>query len=322
MTNVLVCGISGFVGRNIFERLSQRPELRVFGTYFQNRPPYADEKAWFGKLSCADLTLLDHARFVTRNMDIIIHAAAKTDGASTVNQNPAEYFPDNIRINTNLIQAACENKVGHFIFMSCSVMYPHTNRPLKEIEDDIYRVYPPYFMGARVKAFAEDLCRFFSELNKTRFTIIRHCTTYGPYDKFGPRGHACPAIIAQTLDAQNGTVHLYGAGREKRDLLYVSDLVRFIEMALDRPGNNYEVFNVGLGKSVSIRELAEKIIEISGRKLELKFDTSQPGMATDMMLDIGKAQEILDWQPKVSLEDGLKQAVAWYRNRTYALEPR
>ena len=318
MTNVLVCGASGFIGRNIFEKLSRRPELRVFGTYFKNRPLYADKKPWFGKLNYTDLTDLDQARTLTKNMDVVIHAAAKTDGASAVNQNPAEYFPDNIRINTNLIQAACENKVRHFIFMSCSVMYPHTNRPLKETEDDIYRVYPPYFMGARVKVFAEDICRFFSELNKTRFTIIRHCATYGPYDKFCPRGHACPAIIAQALDTQNGTVYLYGTGREKRDLLYVSDLVRFMEMTLDRSGNNYEIFNVGLGKSVSIRELAEKIVQTSGRKLELKFDTSQPGMATDMMLDISKAQEILDWRPKVSLEEGLKQTIAWYRNRTYA----
>lgn len=313
MTKVLVCGASGFIGRNIFERLSQRSDLKVFGTCFKNRPLDAAQKPWLGNLSYADLTELGFARTLTRNIDVVIHAAAKTDGASAVNQNPAGYFPDNIRMNTNLIQAACENGVRRFIFMSCSVMYPHAVRPRKETEADIYNVYPPYFMGARVKVFAEDFCRFFSELTETRFTIVRHCTTYGPHDKFGPKGHALPAIIAQAENSTDGTIALYGAGQEKRDLLHVSDLVSFIELALDRQSHKYEIFNVGLGQSVSIKEMAEKIIEASGRRLKINVDPTRPGMNIDMMLDIGKARQILDWRPKVSLEEGLKQTIDWYK---------
>ena len=305
-TTILVCGASGFIGRNIFESLSKRPDLIVYGTCLSDRPI-------LGELIPADMTDYESARLLTKGMDIVIHAAAKTDGASAVNKNPAGYFPDNIRINTNLIQASCDNNVRHFIFMSCQVMYPHTSRPTKETEADIYNVYPPYFMGARVKVFAEDFCKFYSEISETSFTVIRHCTTYGPYDKFGPKGHACPALIAQAVNSTDGTITLYGASEEKRDLLYVSDLIRFIEIALDRTGNKFEIFNVGLGRSVSIKEMAEKIIEASGRQLEIKFDMTKKSMAIDMMLDISKAQKILGWQPEVSLEEGLKQTIDWYK---------
>ena len=307
---ILICGASGFIGRNIFETFRLNQNFEVHGTYLNQQP--VNIKPWVQNLYRVDLTNTDNARTLTAGMDVVIHAAAKTDGAETVNKNPAGYFPDNIRINTNVIQAACENKVGHLVFMSCPVMYPHTSKPLNEDGANIYNVYPPYFFGARVKVLAEDLCKFFSGITDTKFTIVRHCATYGPYDKFGANGHACPAIIAKVIKSTDGTLTLNGNGLEKRDLLYISDLVRFIEMAIERQVGQYEIFNVGLGKSVSITTLAEKIIEASGKQITVQYDLTKQNMATDMMLDIAKAEKLIGWKPGISLEEGLRRTLDWY----------
>lgn len=178
MKKILVCGASGFIGRNIFEALSKKLDSKVYGTYFNSQVPENEDLDWI------DLTNKKYVLEATRGMDVIIHAAAVTDGSAAVNLDPAGYIADNIRINTNIAEAAYKNKISHLIFMSCSVMYPHSSKPLKESEADLSKIHPRYFMGARLKVFAENLCKFYAGLGETRFTIIRHSNIYGPYDKY------------------------------------------------------------------------------------------------------------------------------------------
>jgi GDP-L-fucose synthase len=306
---VLICGASGFIGRNLFEALTLNPRLDVYGTYWKNKFSQSN------KLVQVNLTDAESARTVTRNMDVVINCAAITDGSGAVASNPAGYVMDNIRINSNLIEAAFINKIRHFIFLSCSVMYPSSNQPLKEDEHDLNNIHPKYFMGARMKVFSEDLCRFYASLGMTKYTAIRHTNIYGPYDKFDLiRGHVLSATIVKVMEAES-QITIWGQGTESRDFLYVLDLIRFITKVFNKQENNFEIFNVGYGKTCTINELAEKIIFCSGKKLDILHDVTKPTIGTQMNIDVQKAKQIVGWKADIGLSEGLVMTLDWYRNQ-------
>lgn len=311
---VLVCGASGFIGRNLFQSFSARQDLEVYGTYLKNNTHSQLELSHH--LQQADLTDNNWAKVVTKGMDMVINAAATTDGygAIAASTDPSSYIDDNIRINNNLIRAAHLNKVSHFIFISCSVLYPGGNIPLKEEEADIYRTHPKYRMGAEMKVFFEDLCRYYSGLNTTKYTIIRPGNLYGSYDKFDlKRGHVLAANIEKVMTAKNQII-VWGDGQERRDFIYIQDFIDFVNKAIEKQQAKYEIFNVANGKTYSVKELVEKIIKISGKKLEIDYDTSKPSIHVNITMNISKAFNVLGWKPNIDLEEGLRQTIRWYLN--------
>lgn len=303
---VLVCGASGFIGRNFFEFLSRRADLEVYGTYLTNedlnkQPPHR-------RLWRVDFTNLESARKITSGFDIIINAAAMTDGSGAVKTHPEKYIAASNRINANLIEAAHDNDTPQFIFLSCTMMYPSSSRPLSEEEIELTNIY------AWIKVFAEQLCQFYSKLGRTKYTAIRHSNIYGPYDKFDlNRGHVFGATITKVMtSADGGKVIMWGHGSEKRDFLNISDLLKFVELVMDKANHEYDVFNVGLGRSFSVKELVERIVSFSGKKLTIEWDISKPSANNEILIDIRKAERILGWQPTIDLDEGIRQTIDWY----------
>jgi len=310
MRKVLICGASGFIGRNLFESLSQRSDMDVYGTYLSRRFSKSE------KLIKADLTDKEWARTVTQRMDIVINCAAITDGSGAVASNPERYITDNIRINTNVIESAYENKVSNFIFLSCSIVYPWINRnPAKEQDVDLANIHPQYFMGSRLKLFSEDLCLFLSGLsnNRTGFTIIRHSNLYGPHDKFNlDKSHVFAATLTKIMEAREGqTINVWGHDKQSRDFLHISDFVRFIDVLINIKTINYQTINAGSGKLTLIRDVASKINSVSGRNLPIKFDLSKPSIDTSIFLELSKAKS-LGWQPEIDIDQGIRQTIDWY----------
>ena len=122
------------------------------------------------------------------------------------------------------------------------------------------------------------------------------------------------ATITKVLTAQNdNSLTLWGNGQEKRDLLYVSDLVDFVEMVLDKQDYAFEIFNAGYGSSISVNDLVSKIVKISGKRLSVKHDLSKPTIPVNITLDISKAKEKFGWRPQVSLDEGITRTIDWYR---------
>ena len=163
---VLVCGASGFIGRNIFEHLSKNLKLDVFGTFFNNKDFINDRGN--PRLRRADLTDRKVAKIVTYGFDCIINAAAMTAGSIAIKTRPEIYIAASNLINVNLIEAAHENNTPQLIFLSCTMMYPSSDRPLQEEETELTGIY------AWVKVFAEQLCQFYAGLGRTRYTTVRH----------------------------------------------------------------------------------------------------------------------------------------------------
>ncbi|MDO8302062.1 MAG: NAD-dependent epimerase/dehydratase family protein, partial [Sedimentisphaerales bacterium] len=241
---ILVCGATGFVGRNLAERLAERDDCEVTGTYFKTEP-YPNPKIKFVK---ANLTNKEDVDNVVSGADVIVQVAAVTTGAQDVVTRPYIHVTDNAIMNARILQAAFDHNVPHHIFISCTAMYPpNIGRSLVETDLDYGAIYGKYFGGAWTKVYVEKLCEFYSRLKKTKFTVVRHSNVYGPYDKYDlDRSHVFGATITKVVTNTDGTLLVWGDGSEERDLLYVSDLIDFIESAIGTPEkSDFEIYNVG-----------------------------------------------------------------------------
>lgn len=307
---ILICGASGFIGYNLLEYLSKRKDFEVVGTYKTNM--YGRINPGDKRLIKADLTDKKQVEIITRGVDVIIQAAANTSGAKDVIERPYIHVTDNVLMNTLLFRAAHDNNVSQVIFYSCTIAYPNTNKPLKETDMDLNRDFGKYFGAGWMKVYTEKQCEFYSRLGRTKYTAIRHSNIYGPYDRFDlERSHVCGATITKVMTAKN-KITVWGEGKEERDLLYISDLARFTELVIDKQDYAYDVFNVGLGKVISVKELVKKIISLSGKKLEIKYDKNGPSIGTKIQINTNKAMEKFDWRPRVDLDEGLKKTIEWY----------
>lgn len=315
---ILVCGASGFIGGNIYRALVKEENLDVSGTYLNNWIwPSKSRKRYK-----SNLTLKNEVEglFEINNWDCVIHAAAVTDGYKAVSQNPAKYIADNMVMNTILGEAAYKSKIPHFIFMSCTTVYPHfLNRPVNE-GDVVFKkdqLHRSYFGGAWVKLAAENLYQYFSMLNpEFKVTIIRHSNIYGPYDKFDlDRGHVLAATIIKTAKATD-TIHMFGTGKEKRDFLFIDDLTRFIKIIVSYPekmASNFEVYNLGYGLSCSIEHMVDYVKQAANRpELKVCFEGGPLSIDSNLELDISKAGS-MGWMPLTDLNKGIKMTYDWYK---------
>jgi nucleoside-diphosphate-sugar epimerase len=194
-------------------------------------------------------------------------------------------------------------------------MYQPSDTPVKETDFDANKeIYPSYFGVGWTKVYIEKMCEFYSRLGHTKYTVIRHSNIYGPYDKFDlEKSHVFGATITKVMTANDGKIVVWGSGEEERDLLYVSDLVDFVKLAVDKQESAFELYNVGYGNSVSINDLVRQIIASSGKDLRIEHDLTKPTIKTKLCLDITKAKNSLGWSPKVSLSEGIQKTIQWYK---------
>ena len=311
---VLICGASGFIGRNIAERLAKRDDLKVYGTYFETKPSIKGVS-----LTRVDLTRANEVNQIITGKDIVIQAAAVTSGSRDIVTKPYLHVTDNAIMNSLIFKSCFDNRVKHVVFFSCTVMYPSKKTPVRE-QDFNYEITDKYFGVGWTKVYLEKMCEFYSKIGDTKYTAIRHSNIYGPFDKYDlDKSHFFGATITKVLRARDnppageaGKIIVWGDGSEKRDLLYVSDLVDFVEDILKKQKEPFELVNIGLGKAYCVKDVVKKIIEISGKKIKLEFDTSKPTIKFNLAVNIEKARRKYNWKPKVSLEDGIKKTISWY----------
>ncbi len=309
---ILICGSTGFIGRNLAEYFAKRDDVQVCGTYFESEPLNIPKV----KMVYADLRSKEDVDKALDGMDIVIQAAATTSGAKDIFSKPWYHVTDNAVMNAYLFRSAYENNVGHLIFLSCTIMYQSSDDPLKEDDFDANAdVNSAYFGGAWTKVYNEKMCEFYSGIGGAKYTVIRHSNIYGPYDKYDlDKSHVFGATMTKVMAAKEGDkVLVWGTGEEERDLLYVSDLVDFIELAIDKQKSKFELLNAGYGSSISISGLVRKIIEHSGKNLDIEYDRTKPSIKTKLSLDTARANKILGWSPKTSIDDGIIKTMTWYK---------
>ena len=311
MKRVLVCGATGFIGRNLAERFVRHGGYQVTAVC-NRRPPFElPGLRWEN----ADLTDSAQAARVVRNTDFLIQAAATTSGAAEIAARPYLHVTDNAVMNSHIFRAAFENRVEHVIFFSCSIMYGSSDAPLAETDfDPRTGPGPQYFAAGWTKVYLEKMCEFYAGMSGAKYTVIRHSNVYGPHDKFDlERSHVTGATITKVMTARDGRVTVWGNGEETRDLLYVDDLADFVERALERQPGRFGLYNCGWGMPVSVGALVRKIVEKSGRRVSVVYDPARPTIKTNIHLDCSKAERELGWRANTSLDDGIARTIEWWR---------
>jgi len=313
---VLVCGATGFMGRNIAEYFAKLDGFQVYATGLKRTL-----KGWpSDRFYKADLTNREQVKnlFESEQFDIVIQAAATTSGSKDIIEKPYLHVTDNAVMNSLILQACYDYNVGHFLFLSCGVMYNPERSPVTE--EDFYLdegIFNKYFGVGWTKVYVEKMCQFFAGLGKTKHTAIRHSNTYGPYDKYDlEKSHMFGATITKVMNAEDGgEIVVWGDGLgTERDLLYVDDVVDFIHKAIEKQTDNYKLYNVGYGTSFSVKEIVEKIIAASGKSINITHDLTKPSINTKLALISDKALKELGWFPKFTLDEGIAKTIEWYKN--------
>jgi len=310
MKNLIILGASGFVGKNLLNFFSKK-KYNVTAVYFRKKI----NKIKGVKLIKADLTKYNQCIKVLKNQDIVLQCAATTSGSNTIIHRPYEHVTDNAIMNSYLLRASYELNIKHFIFTSCTVMYGNSDKQLSEMEVDEKKIFPKYYGVANTKLYIEKMCKFYSSISKTKFTIIRHSNLYGPHDKYDLKnGHFLASSISKVLDNKKTFVSIFGKGNEKRDFLYVGDFVNFVSKTLKLQKNNFEILNCSYGKSFSVIEILKKILKISNSNKKIIHISNKKTLNVNILVSSKKAKKKLSWYPKVKIEKGLSKTISWYKN--------
>ena len=297
---ILLTGATGFLGQNLEPVLSEDYEVIGIG-------------AWHWDLReqrvCADL-------IVKTKPDVIVHAAGTVGGIGANKENPGKFMYENLIMGANLIEAARANNVDKFILLGTVCAYPkHTPVPFKE--EDLWNGYPeetnaPY--GIAKKTLMRLIEAYHEQYGMNGVNLVP-VNMYGPYDHFNlTSSHVIPALILKTkqaIDNNSKSITLWGTGQASREFLYAPDCAEAIKLAIEKDVSP-EPINIGTGKEIKICELIETITDIMEFSGEIIYDTTKPDGQPRRCLDTLRAENILGFQAKTSLEQGLKNTIAYF----------
>ncbi|MBI3551241.1 MAG: NAD-dependent epimerase/dehydratase family protein [Elusimicrobia bacterium] len=310
---LLLCGSTGFIGRNLLERFLQSEQYRILAPWHKTKPPRELARHPRVKFFKADLTVPGAVDKAVKGADVVIQAAATTSGSKDIVTRPYHHVTDNAIMNSLIFRACREHAVERVVFFSCTVMYPSQEAPVKE-NDFSGQITDKYFGVGWTKVYLEKMAEFYSRLRPTQYTVIRHSNIYGPHDKYDlEKSHVFGATVAKVMHAKDGKVVVWGDGTESRDLLYVDDLVDFVESSLKIQNTPFELVNVGSGKAVSVDALVKKIITASGKNLRVEYDKAKPSIPFKLAVDCSRAAKVFGWEPRTVLDEGIEKSLNWYR---------
>lgn len=310
---VLVTGGTGFIGSFVSGQLLSMGAT-VTATHKSSRVSNIKGIEKDIELIKTDLTSFASAVKVTKNKDIVLNLASKVAGIQFNKSHPATMFMENIQISKNMIEASLKNDVERFLIVSSACVYPrHCSIPTPETEGFLEDPEPTNLGYGWAKRVAELMGRFYHMEYGMKVGIARPYNAYGPRDDFNPEtSHVIPGIIKRVFEGENPLV-VWGSGNQTRSFLYVEDFARGLIETIEKYPNADPV-NIGTDEEVSIGNLAKLIIKLSGKNTEIKFDTEKPDGQPRRNCDTKKAKELVGFQAKVKLEEGLEKTIDWYKS--------
>lgn len=255
--------------------------------------------------------------FEQEKPDVVVLAAAKVGGINANNTTPAEFAYENMQIQCNVINAAHVNKVKKLLFLGSTCIYP--KMAPQPIPEDALLTGPLEVTNeayAIAKISGLEMCKFYKRQYGDDFISCMPTNLYGPHDNYDLAGsHVMPAMIRKFHDAKvNGakSVELWGTGSPLREFLYVDDMADACVFLLENYSGEQHV-NIGTGKEVTIKELAETVKKTVGYEGEIVWNSAMPDGTPRKLTDVTKLHN-LGWTHKVELEEGVKLAYDWFRD--------
>ena len=304
---ILVTGGAGFIGSHIVDSLiAKGHEVTIIDNLFTGQKENINPKAKFYNIDIAD-PKIDEI-FKKHKFDLVNHHAAQMNVRLSVD-DPMFDARCNIMGLLNLLHCSVKYKVKKFIYVSSggTIYGDDAKIPIKE--DSIKNPASPYGIS---KITGEYYLNFYSKVHRLKFSTLRYSNVYGP--RQNPKGEAGVVSIFSTLLIQNKTPTIFGDGKQTRDYVYVKDIVNANMLVMEGKGDN-DYFNLAIQKEIDVNELFERMAKIVGYKGKPNYSPSRPGELERNSLDISKAKKILGWQPKYSLDEGLKETIDWFKRR-------
>jgi GDP-L-fucose synthase len=303
---VVVTGGAGFLGRYVTDGLKKRGCKNIL----------------VPKIEDYDLANLDDINRMYDNMkpDIVIHLAAVVGGIGANREHPGEFFYKNLMMGVQLIEQARLRNIEKFVAIGTVCSYPKfATVPFKE--EDLWNGYPeetnaPYGLAKKMLLVQSQSYRAEYSFNSIFLLLVN---LYGPGDNFDPASsHVIPALIKKCVDAiESGADHIdcWGTGSASREFIFAGDAAEGILLATEHY-NGSEAVNIGAGFEITIKELAEKIAQLTGFTGEIRWDSSKPDGQPRRRLDVSKAKQYFGFEAKMPFDEGLKATIDWYLHRT------
>lgn len=302
-SKIYVAGHRGLVGSAIVRNLQEKGYSNIIGKTHSE----------------LDLTDQQAVRkfFEEEKPEYVFLAAAKVGGIHANNTYPADFIYENLAVQNNVIRSAFDFGVNKLLFLGSSCIYPKAcSQPIKEeylLSGYLEQTNEAY---ALAKIAGLKMCQFFKKQYGANFISCMPTNLYGPNDNFDlNNSHVMPALIRKFYEAKvnnEPVVEVWGTGKPLREFLYVDDMADACVFLMENYDGEEHV-NVGTGKEVSIKELAEIVNEVVGFEGELVFNTEKPDGTPRKLLDVSKLHS-LGWTHKVELKDGVKLAYEWYKS--------
>ena len=318
MKTILVTGGAGFIGSHLCERLLEEGHsvicLDNFDSYYDPNLKIRNVEEISRKypgpftMVTGDIRNRDHLKelFKRNRIDAVFHFAARAGVRPSI-VDPLLYEDVNLRGTITLLEVCKEFGMKNFIFASSSSVYGENQRvPFSEKDLDIQPISP---YGATKRA-GELLCYSYHHLYGIHTACLRIFTAYGPRQRPEMAIHKFTSLMDQ-----GKKIPMYGDGSSKRDYTYIDDLIDGM-MAVHRRHRGFEIYNLGESRTTSLMELVHLIEEALGKKANIEMLDSQPGDVSITYADITKAKRLLNYQPKIEMEEGIKRFVEWYKEQS------
>ena len=303
-SKIYVAGHRGLVGSAIMRKLQQEGYTNIITRTHK------------------ELDLTNQAQtqefFEKEKPEYVFLAAAKVGGIHANNTYPADFAYINIMIESNVIKASYDYGVNKLLFLGSSCIYPKLcPQPIKEeylLTGPLEKTNEAY---AIAKIAGLKMCQYFNRQYGTNYISVMPTNLYGPNDNFDlETSHAFAALLRKFHEAKINNkpyVEVWGTGTPRREFLHVDDLADAVVYLMNNYDEN-EPLNIGTGKDVTIKELAELIKEVVGYEGEIKFDTTKPDGTPRKLLDVSRLHNA-GWEHKITLREGIENTYEWFKEK-------
>ncbi|HXF93565.1 MAG TPA: GDP-L-fucose synthase [Nitrospiraceae bacterium] len=304
---VLVTGGAGFLGSFVVEKLRQRGAKEVFV------PRSRDY----------DLVHMEAVERVYRDArpEVVIHLAARVGGIGANRANPGRFFYENLMMGVQMMEAGRRVGIEKFVAVATICSYPKFT-PVPFREEDLWNGYPeetnaPYGLAKKMLLVQSLAYRQQYGFNAI---VLFPVNLYGPRDNFDPEtSHVIPALIRKCLEARargDETITVWGTGTPTREFLYVEDAAEGILLAAERY-NKSDPVNLGSGFELSIKDLVDLIVKLTGFEGRVVWDPTKPDGQPRRRLDVSRAEKEFGFRARISFQEGLRKTIDWYRKEVY-----
>jgi GDP-L-fucose synthase len=299
-TKIYIAGHKGMVGSSVWRALEKKGYTNLLGK------------------TSSELDLRNQQEvtnfYATEKPEVVIDAAAKVGGILANNDYPYPFLMENMQIQNNLIDSALNAGIEKFIFLGSSCIYPKiAPQPLKEEYLLTNSLEPTNEWYALAKITGVKACQAIRKQFNKDYVSLMPTNLYGYFDNFDLQtSHVLPAMLRKFHEAKlnNTPVKLWGSGTPMREFLFVDDMAEAVVYALENALPEY-LYNIGSGKDITIKELAETIQNAVGHKGEIIWDTEKPDGTPRKLMDVSK-MAALGWEYKTELKEGIEKTYSWY----------